>query len=145
MSLGLTTLVLNTETMSITGYTNHQFKGMSVVDGHLFGVKDDGIYLLEGDTDNGTQINSEFLTGSTDMDQDRLKTVNMVHADSIGEFDVLVGIDGTVHQVEFNGRARPGRGARGMQLSFGLRSKSGSKLAVNSIEPVIDISRKRVL
>ncbi len=145
MTLGLTALVLNTETMAITGYSNYQFKEFSLVNGQLFGVKDDGLYLLEGVTDDGELIESEFLTGETDLEQDRLKTVQMVHVDSGGDFDVQVGVDETVYQVPFLGRARLGRGVRGMRLAFGLKSKSGSKLVVKSLEPVIEISKKRAL
>lgn len=145
MSLGMTALVLNTETMAITGYNNYEFIDMSTIDGVGYAVKEDGIYILEGDTDNGTVISSEFLTGQTDLDQDRLKSVSSVHADITGDCDVLVAIDGAVYQVPFNGRARIGKGIRGNRLAFGLKNKNSSRLSVNSLEPIIEISKKRAL
>lgn len=145
MSLGLTAIVLNTETMALSGYTNYGFKGMSVVGGVLYGIKDDGLYRLTGEDDNGDNIDSEFLTGETDLDQDRLKVVNMVHVDGTGSFKVLVEINDTVNELTYNNRARAGRGARGNRLAFGLRSIDGSRLKVNALEIDIDLHRKRAI
>jgi len=145
MTIGLTSLSINTQNFALSGYDNYQFKGMSMINGKLYGVKDDGLYLLEGATDNGVAIQSHFLTGQSDLERDYLKTIPLFHADTSGEFDVLVSVDETVHEIPFNGRARLGRGVRGMRIAFGLKNKNGSKLEVRSLEPVVEISKKRAL
>jgi Holliday junction resolvase-like predicted endonuclease len=144
-ALRLDVLALNTEIMALTGYTNYPFKGFSVIAGQLFGITDDGLFILEGPMDNNIPIDSEFLTGTSDFEQDRLKTVTVIHADSTGELDILLTVDDITHTIQYLGRARPGRGLRGNRIAFGMKNKSGSKVTCRSIEPTIDINRKRAL
>src|SRR5207245_5000336 len=44
-----------------------------------YGVSGDGLYLLEGDTDNGKAIPWQVRTGVTDFDSKQLKRVNSVY------------------------------------------------------------------
>jgi len=139
----ITAYALNTENMAITEYTNYQFTALSEINGKLYGIKSDGVYLLEGSDDNGIPIASSFLTGSTDMDSDRLKRTPLIHADAKGDIDILMKTDDTTHVIPFAGRAKIGRGIRANHLSFG--AKSSTSMSVQSIEPTIEILKKRAL
>lgn len=56
-------VVLNTESKGVTEYQNFPFNSFGPFAGSYIGVADDGVYLLEGTDDNGTQIQSYIRTG----------------------------------------------------------------------------------
>lgn len=136
--------VLNTEVFAASEYTDWQFTHLAYVDGKAYGVKEDGLYLLAGETDNGVNIDSMFMSGESDNDEDRHKRVPLVHGDLDGDVAILVDVDNTEFAGEFNSRAKFGRGMRGNRLAFGVRSVDGSRFKVRSLEPVIEVLRKRV-
>jgi len=140
----ITAYSFNTENMAMTEYTNYQFTALSEVNGKLYGIKSDGVYLLEGIDDNGIAIESEFLTGKTDADQDRLKRVPLIHAEIEGDAEILLQMNDVTNVLPLTtGRAKPGRGMRATYLAFGAKSSTAMK--VQSIEPTIDILKKRAL
>ena len=50
---------INLSTGGVVRYTNYSFDSL----GPTFGCKDDGIYLLSGNTDNGTAISAQVVSG----------------------------------------------------------------------------------
>lgn len=135
---------LNTEVFAPTEYTDWQFMALASIGGNTYGVRADGLYLLKGENDNGAVINSEFMSGETDNDEDRHKRVPLIHADVEGSVRMLVGVDGDEYSNVFDSRAKFGRGMRGNRLAFGVRSLNGSRFKVRSIEPVVEVLKKRV-
>lgn len=61
------TLVLNTENTAVSEYSNFAFNSYAYLQGQLLACKDDGLYLLGGDTDNGTEIEAILRTGLMDF------------------------------------------------------------------------------
>jgi hypothetical protein len=59
----------------VTRYTNFPFTQIVRYQGSYFGVAADGLYLLEGTTDNGDAIPWEFMTTLSDFKSPFLKTV----------------------------------------------------------------------
>ncbi len=139
----VTAISMNTENLAVTEYTHYHFIGLSEVGGKLYGIKEDGLYLLEGVDDEGTPIDSEFLTGESGMGQDRLKRIPMIHAQKEGNLEIILSVDGTAYLVPFSNRAKPGRGIRGNYIAFGARSLAGSQIKIDSITPTIEVLKKR--
>lgn len=57
--------VLNTNRFDVSVYSNYDFNSYAVFNGQAFGCKSDGIYLLDGDTDDGDAINPGIVLPAT--------------------------------------------------------------------------------
>lgn len=59
---------LNLRTSAVTEYENYHFNSMTLVGGRAYGAREDGVYRLEGDTDDGVPIDAFVRTGVLDLD-----------------------------------------------------------------------------
>lgn len=53
---------MNVTNKGVTDYSNYPFNSFAVINQRLYGALDDGLYLLEGDTDAGTPIDAYART-----------------------------------------------------------------------------------
>lgn len=74
--------VMNINTTESWKYTNQDFLHIIAIGGKFYGVKANGLYLLEGSTDNGTAINSVIKTKSTDFGSFKSKRVKYFYLNS---------------------------------------------------------------
>jgi hypothetical protein len=58
---------VNMRNKGITDYTNYDFNSFAVIGGKLYGATKSGIHPIEGDDDNGAEINASFKTGRIDL------------------------------------------------------------------------------
>lgn len=65
--------VVNAATSAAWSYSNYGFNSFATFDGRHYGAKDDGIYLLEGDTDAGAAIRARLRTGPMDFGTSSVK------------------------------------------------------------------------
>lgn len=63
----------------LTHYTNFPFTQIVRYQNSYFGVAADGLYLLEGTTDDGAPISWDVQTAFTDFDSPQLKTLEMAY------------------------------------------------------------------
>lgn len=75
-----TVLAVNAVTAAVTRYANYPFNSMARVNTDYVGAADDGLYLLEGDTDDGDPIAAGMKTGLMDFGSADLKRVPNVYA-----------------------------------------------------------------
>jgi hypothetical protein len=80
--------VLNLDTGGSTSYTNYQFNSFGVLAGHAFGVRSDGIYRLEGDTDAGAVIPVTLDFGRRDFGTPALKRLESAYF-GVGTYGTL--------------------------------------------------------
>lgn len=74
--MNMTTLCTNAKTGSATEYANYGFESFCrAPDGKYYGVKADGLYLLEGNDDAGTSIDSLIDYGDLDFGTSALKRI----------------------------------------------------------------------
>lgn len=57
---GFTTWAINTRTSSVTEYQNYVFNSFAQIGNELYGASDDGLYLLNNQTDNGVNIGTDI-------------------------------------------------------------------------------------
>jgi len=116
--------VLNVHTGEVSRYTNYPFSNIIHVNGKPYGVMDDGLYLLEGDDDVGTEINGTLITKETDFGIYQNKNVNYVYLNSDTETILTSFINGSEQNSYtsiFAGRkTKLGRGAKGRYWKFKL-------------------------
>ncbi len=67
--------------MATVQFTNYDFESFAELDGSLYGVNEDGLFLLEGDDDDGTDIDSEFGFGFIDFAARTMKRLRFLCAD----------------------------------------------------------------
>lgn len=64
----------------VTQYTAYNFQSFAQIDGRYYGVAADGVYLLEGDEDDGQAITARIDFGTQTLSSDQLKNVPAVYA-----------------------------------------------------------------
>ena len=99
--------VLNITTGESTRYTNFSFISIIRVADNYYGVKPEGIYLLSGDTDDGTVINGSITTKDSDLGTNESKRVQYVYLGSDTATTITPYFDGIAkqsHRSSFGGR-----------------------------------------
>jgi len=109
--------VLNIATEESTRYTNYDFMHIITIGGKHYGVKSDGLYLLEGDTDNGSAINGSITTKDSDHGAYASKRMAYVYMNSDSSTTITPFVDGVEkpkHASSFGGRkTKMARGNKG--------------------------------
>jgi len=109
--------VLNITTEESTRYTNYDFMHIITIGGKHYGVKSDGLYLLQGDTDDGTAINGSIKTKDSDHGVYASKRLAYIYMDSESPTTITPFVDGVEkpkHASSFGGRkTKMARGNKG--------------------------------
>ena len=140
------TWVQNQNTGAPSRYENFDFHSFARFGQDYLAATDDGIYLLEGDSDNGTAIDASAVTGSTDFGDSRSKRVLGAYMGlaSAGQTHLTLLTDGerttgpfqlrvsaTAGQVE---RTKLQKGIKSGRWQFKLENFEGSDLELTSLE-----------
>ena len=99
--------VMNVHTQESTTYSNFGFLHIINIGGKPYGVKSDGLYLLEGATDTGININGTVTTKETDFGVFESKRVPTVYLNSDTLTTVTPTVDSTTYSAyssTFGGR-----------------------------------------
>ena len=145
--------VVNDESGASSSYEGYGFNSFGKYRGKYVGVKADGVYLLEGDTDDGALIRSSISFGKQDFGTTAAKTVPNCYIGlaSSGTVYLKVIADGTEYLYSTNRssatldvqRVKLGRGLRANYLTFELYNKDGADFELNSVEfEVASLSRR---
>jgi hypothetical protein len=116
--------VLNIHTQESYQWTNQPWLHIITIGGKPYGVKADGLYLLEGTTDNGTAINGWIVgkdsdMGSADHSQRVPKVLLNNDCTTTTVQTIIDGVSKNVHAVSYAGReAKLGRGYHGRYWQF---------------------------
>lgn len=140
--------VVNTSNNASSRYEQYGFNSFFTRAGKAYGVANDGIYLLEGDTDNGAQIAALADFGRSNFGSPQLKSIANVYL-GVGSDNTLylkVDADGREYIYEMrdsslelkNHRVDLGRGLRGNNWNMTLINRDGAdfKLASVVFEPM---------
>jgi hypothetical protein len=114
--------VLNVHTGESTRYTNQPFMHIIHLGGKAYGVKSDGLYLLEGTTDSGTAISGVLTTKDTDFGSFQSKRLEMVYLNSDTATTITPYYDGIATPVVTSGfggrRTKMAKGANGRYIQL---------------------------
>lgn len=146
--------VVNVETGASWQYDGYGFNSFFTHNGRHYGVADDGVYLLEGDSDAGWPVNAYIDFGVSTLGTPQRKRVVAVYAGvtSTGQLLLKTDVDGSSHVYaarSFSAGARKhhrfdlGRGLAGTHWRFELLTKDGCDFDLESVvfEP-ITLARK---
>jgi hypothetical protein len=85
--------VVNLDTGASSQYDNYGFHSFFERDGEYFGVAEDGIYRLDGDTDNGRDINALVETGISDYGSRHVKRLRRVYVGATSDGNLLLKLE----------------------------------------------------
>jgi hypothetical protein len=147
-----TTWLHNTEGGGTTNYTNFPFHSLVAFNGSYYGVSDEGIFELGGDTDDGEPIDAFMEFGVSDLDSDSMQRLGQVVFDmrASGMLKLHVTIDGEDETIEYEvSPVKPGLHAVPVPTGRGLRSRNW-QFAISNVEgadfdiAAIDFGNKRL-
>jgi hypothetical protein len=143
--------VLNTMNKALTRYTGVSFNSLTEFNGVYLGANDSGVFLLSGDTDDGTNIDSIATLGKHDFDNSQLKRVTDAYVGSttVGELVLkLQADDGAAHEYTLTPtgqsgihttKVKTGRGVKGRYWQPEFRNRNGSDFDIEDIELSIKV------
>jgi hypothetical protein len=147
---------LNLNTGAPYRYEEYGFHSFAQLGNEYLGADEEGIYLLEGDTDDGAEIDALAVTGRTDFGLTNLKRVLGAYMgqDSSGQMHLTLvtdrgAVSGPYHlRVANEGpkteRSKFARGYKGRYWQLEIQNAAGNKAAVESIELELDVIGRRV-
>lgn len=140
------TLVMHTEQMGLTTYSNFPFNSFAAFNGVFLAASPSGIFTLGGATDNGAIIQAAARVGITDFATSYLKRVDRVYVgyrtdgnlvlrvftDEVTQRDYLLTATGKsgLH----GNHARLGKGLAARYWQFEVRNQDGADFQLNMIE-----------
>lgn len=140
--------VMNVRTGEQTRYTNYGFLHIITIGGKPYGVRSDGLYLLEGNTDYDavlpTAINGVAITKAMDNGSYHEKHCPQLYLNSDTQTKVTPIVDGvekSAYLSSFGGRkTKMGRGLSGRYYQFKVENIS----AVEGMEILFEERQRRV-
>ena len=144
----------NVDSWAMSRYADYPFNQLVTIDGRLYGVNDDGVYLMEDDN----IIDAQLKTGKIDLSGGRLvhPLAAFLEYELQGQLtvDVTTTQSGTAQTYNYrlpselaneltNGRVQFGRGLRGRHFSFGVNI-TASKAHVNALRIDMTDTNRRI-
>ena len=144
----------NVDSWAMSRYADYQFNQLVTINGRLYGVNDDGVYLMEADG----IVDAKLKTGKIDLSGDRLvhPLAAFLEYELNGQLsiDVTTTQSGTAQTYNYrlpselaneltNGRVQFGRGLRGRHFSFGVNI-TASKAHVNALRIDMTDTNRRI-
>lgn len=148
----VTTWAINTKTMAATEYTNYSFNSFAQMGHKYLGATSDGLYELQGDTDNGTDIIADIKSGLMQLGGSRFSSFKTAYIGMRGEGNFVLKIetgDGKFYNYAVIGkdmqtsRVHFGKGLRARYFAFELIS-TGQDFDLDSIEFIPLVVQRRV-
>lgn len=151
--------VVNWETNSSTTYENFAFNSFAQsLPGEYLGARADGIYVLDGDTDAGTSIQSSINFGRLDFGSQSIKSLvaayigaasngrlylKVRYSDERGEHEYIYAArrDDTHQRTQ---KVDIGRGIKGHLINFELYNSDGADFELRSVTFVVADIKRRV-
>lgn len=139
------TWVVNLDTNASSTYENFGFNSFGQVGDVFIGVREDGVYLLDGDTDDGDAIHASVSYGKQDFGSRKLKRMESAYAgvSSSGTMYLKIRIDDTTEYVYAARRSDDfqrlqridvGRGIKATYLTFDLYNSDGCDFELATVE-----------
>lgn len=146
--------IINPNLMASTALDNYDFTGFGQHKGRYYGIRPDGLYVLEGDTDDGAQIDSFISLGNKNFNTAKQKRVP--HAYIGASTDGRMVLKVIVHGQEYlyavrnpstdmaEQRVDIGRGLRSNYWNFELMNREGADFEIDTIKFMPIVLERRI-
>jgi len=147
-----TTWAVNPKIGAVTEYTNWQFNSFTEMGSKYLGASADGLYELNGDSDNGQDIIAQLKSGWLQIGGSRFTSFKAAYLGVHGGGDFYLKLesgDGKTHTYQVTARDKEttkvqmGKGLRARYFSYELTSV-GQDFDLDSVEFVPIVARRRV-
>jgi len=138
--------------LAVSQYGNFNFDGLVEMNGVPLAFDKDGIYVLEGDDDDGQPIQA-LLEFMTDMGSERQKRLRSCYLGCEADGDlrlVLRNDEGNVREYMFthkpmqhSARVAVGRSGRGRYWTFAIENIDGCYFCVDTVDAVVTVMRRK--
>ncbi|WP_368921281.1 hypothetical protein [Comamonas aquatica] len=144
--------VMNMSTGAFSRYEHFDFTSMAKIGEHYYGVREDGVYRLDGDSDAGQDINASLRTGKLELGSPSRKRLSAVYLDAASDSRLLLRV--RVENMDYTYLARtsgthrqqrvdPGRGLVGSYYDLELIAK-GQDFECNGMDVALVANARRV-
>jgi len=151
----VTCFVLNTETGALSQYTNFDFNSFCIFNGHNLAACSTGIYLLEGDNDDGTDIDASFSPGINDFENAQVKRMLNAYVPFKGDGQLYLKVtsdDGIQHEyiLESVGertrtvKTKIGKGKKGRWFETEIANIGGTDFEIQEMLFNIELLKRKV-
>jgi hypothetical protein len=149
---GITTWALNTNTAAVTEYSGYDFNSFAKLGRHYVGASNEGIFSLDGDTDDGTDIISRIKSGFAQFSGSKFTSFKAAYLGVRGEGDfILRVVDGEGKSYDYavstrntrSTKVHMGKGLRARYFSFELIS-TGQDFDLDTVEFIPIAETRRV-
>lgn len=148
-------LSMNCSNTAVGQPGNFPFVSYAVIGGKLYGASPNGIFLLEGDTDNGTSISAFFKTFSSNLGiafKKRIRTI-FLSGNTKGNLNITPVLDNdegaqylidTQQTLYFRGhRVTTSRDERGFYIGVKIANVDGVDFAINDVDVLVSTVAQR--
>jgi hypothetical protein len=151
----LMTAVVNAKTGGVTTYGNYSFDSYAALGDSLIAACQDGIYLLEGNDDDGSDIAASLRTPPLALGLPGLKRLRELHLSMISTGPLTVKVisdDGLSHYYTAPSsagalkteRVKTGRGVKGGFFSVEVQNIDGCDMKIERLEAAADALKRRI-
>jgi hypothetical protein len=145
---------INLKNLGISQYDNYNFNSVCKWRGQYFGMNDNGIYILEGDTDHGAAINSVIETGRDDFKMRNIKHLSDAFLTMRGDGEYIFGFiteEGELYEFPISSRELESgtlkvdgaKGGRSQYWGIKFRNLAGAKFEIEGLELNAEMLRRR--
>ena len=145
------TLNINLSILAVTQFCNYNFNSFCKIGDKYFGASDSGIFELEGDNDNGTDIDAFFELPVSDFGIENVKRIRKLYVGYEAKDDLTVTVKDnednarsyTLSYLDYDrqngGQVDVGRDGLGRYWQIRIDNTNGCYFAIDSIDllPVI--------
>lgn len=145
--------VVNTRTQGSGRYGQYGFNSFASIRGKPFGVRQDGVYLLEGATDAGEPITSGINLGKQDFGTQQEKSIRAVYAGVSSTGRMFLKVDDGCREYTYKAldsdpklrtqRFDPGRGLSASYFGFQLVSETDA-FELDTVKFDVVASQRRI-
>lgn len=135
--------------MPISEYSNFTFNSLTSFKGSVYGASDTGLYVLEGDTDEGEGISASLSSLMLDFGTSRLKRIRSAYLGYTSDSQLVLKVrsvsDGQLHEHWYKacpvtadapreGQIYVGQGLRSRYWQFELTNVDGGDFEIDQLE-----------
>lgn len=146
--------VMNASNFAVSQYDSLPFNSFAKIGDTYYGANQTGLYSLDGDSDDGENINAELVLGTMDFTKDRKTTVPECFLSLRTDGSILLKVitdNQTVQVYELtettdvlrDRREKLARGVKSRYWTFSLLNVDGSDFELRNFDPVPIILKRR--
>jgi hypothetical protein len=135
---------VNAKTFAASRYENFNFNSFARFDGKYFALANDGLHVLSGKSDNGSEIKARVTTGNVKVSGNMLSRIEDAYliCKNDGTVTVRVFANGEKYDYKLTktsdfmdeSRVKLGKGRKAALWQFELESDGGSSFDIESVK-----------